>query len=178
MSVLVLDATVLSHFARTGNLDVLESLLAGHRCVMPAEVAWDLAGTIPDHPAVARAIDLHWVELDGLAEIMAFAKYKTEFGAGRSETMAKRLSLPVPRFTAESRSLMNVLRTPAPPVGTGLKLTARSGLSPTPSGQASSTRAWPSASSTTSPHPACGSQSMAQACSPGRTRKACFHRAH
>lgn len=85
MSVLVLDATVLSHFARTGNLDVLESLLAGHRCAMPAEVARELAGAIPDHPALARAIDLHWVEtveLDGLAEIMAFAKYKTEFGGG------------------------------------------------------------------------------------------------
>lgn len=85
MSVLIFDNTPLSHFARAGTLQALEHLTAGHRCVVPAEVARELIAGIPIHPAISTAINLPWleiVELNEIDEIVAFARYKAELGGG------------------------------------------------------------------------------------------------
>ncbi len=85
MSVLVLDNSVLSHFARAGQLAALRELVASHRCVTPAEVHRELIAGIDEHPALGRAASLDWVEVVDLIEVeevIAFARYKAEFGGG------------------------------------------------------------------------------------------------
>ena len=87
MKVLVLDNTVLSHFARARHLDALERLVAPFSCVTPAEVSKELVEGIAAHPALARAVHLGWVEVVELVEVpevIAFARYKAEFGGGPS----------------------------------------------------------------------------------------------
>ncbi len=79
------DNTVLSHFARAGQLDVLREISDGARRVMPAEVAVELVAGIREHPALAKVLDREWletVELVDVNEIVAFARYKAEFGGG------------------------------------------------------------------------------------------------
>jgi predicted nucleic acid-binding protein len=64
---------------------VLQNLTAAHRCVTPSEVSKELVAGIAEHPALAKAIDLDWVEiveLEDVREIVAFARYKAEFGGG------------------------------------------------------------------------------------------------
>ncbi len=85
MSVLVFDNTVLSHFARAGQLEALQHLAAAHRCVTPAEVMREVVAGLADHPALATAMNLPWVEIVELVEIqeiVAFARYKAELGGG------------------------------------------------------------------------------------------------
>lgn len=82
---LVFDNTPLSHFARAGRLAVLEALTAAYRCVTPAEVSREIVAGIPDHPALSKAANLDWmeiIELEETREIVAFARYKAEFGGG------------------------------------------------------------------------------------------------
>jgi predicted nucleic acid-binding protein len=82
---LVFDNTPLSHFARAGALAVLESITAGFRCVTPAEVVQELIAGVPQHPALAAAVSLPWIEiaeLSEITEIVAFARYKAELGGG------------------------------------------------------------------------------------------------
>lgn len=86
MRVLVLDNTVLSHFARAGQLDALRSLVASFRCVTPAQVSKELVAGIAEHPALARAVHLEWVEVVEVVEVeevVAFARCKAEFGGGQ-----------------------------------------------------------------------------------------------
>lgn len=85
MSVLVFDNTPLSHFARAGALPALDSLTAGHRRVVPAEVVGELIAGIALHPAISAAVNLPWLEIVELAqieEVIAFARYKAELGGG------------------------------------------------------------------------------------------------
>jgi predicted nucleic acid-binding protein len=85
VNTLVFDNTVLSHFARANQLGSMEKLTKGFRCVMPAEVSRELISGIGQHPALSRVVGAPWleiVELTGLAEIVAFARYKGEFGGG------------------------------------------------------------------------------------------------
>ena len=85
MSVLVFDNTVLSHFARAGQLTALQDLVVSHRCVTPAEVTKELVAGIVQHPALAKAVSLPWVEVVELIEVeevISFARYKAEFGGG------------------------------------------------------------------------------------------------
>lgn len=85
MSLLVFDSSVLSHFARAEQLAVLESVTAGHRRVTPEEVSRELVAGIAEHPSLAKAVGLAWVEIVELLdvqEIVAFARYKAEFGGG------------------------------------------------------------------------------------------------
>jgi predicted nucleic acid-binding protein len=86
VTALVLDSTPLSHFARAGVLPVLEIITAPFRRIVPAEVMQEIIRGVPDHPALAAAVNLPWitiVELGG-AEILAFARYKAELGGGIS----------------------------------------------------------------------------------------------
>lgn len=85
MTTLVFDNTPLSHFARAGAIPVLESITATFRRVAPAEVIRELIRGTPEHPALAAAISLPWievVELTEIEEIAAFARYKAELGGG------------------------------------------------------------------------------------------------
>lgn len=85
MTVLVFDNTPLSHFARAGALPVLESITAGYRCIAPAEVIQEIIAGISQHPALAGAVSLPWIEVAELSEIdeiVAFARYKGELGGG------------------------------------------------------------------------------------------------
>ncbi len=85
MSLLVVDNTPLSHFARAGSLSALQGLTAGHRCVAPAEVIKELMAGVTIHPAIGAAINLPWleiVELTEIPEVVAFARYKAELGGG------------------------------------------------------------------------------------------------
>lgn len=85
MNVLIFDNTVLSHFARAGQLDTLEQLVRGCRCITTSEVAREIVGGIREHPALAQVLDRDWieiVELDDVTEIVEFARYKGEFGGG------------------------------------------------------------------------------------------------
>ena len=54
--------------------------------MVPAEVTRELVAGIPEHPALARTVSLRWleiVELIEIDEVVAFARYKAEFGGGR-----------------------------------------------------------------------------------------------
>jgi predicted nucleic acid-binding protein len=85
VKVLVFDNTPLSHFARANSLGVLERLTSGFRRVAPAEVIRELIAGVPQHPSLSAAIGLPWleiVELDEVAEVVAFARYKAELGGG------------------------------------------------------------------------------------------------
>lgn len=82
---LVFDNTPLSHFARAGRLAELEALTLAYRCITPNEVVKELITGVPDHPALARAISTPWIEIVELtetSEVVAFARYKQEFGGG------------------------------------------------------------------------------------------------
>ncbi len=85
MTILVFDNTPLSHFARSGALPVLESITASFRRIAPAEVIRELIRGASQHPALAAAISLPWLEVAELTEIdeiVAFARYKAELGGG------------------------------------------------------------------------------------------------
>jgi predicted nucleic acid-binding protein len=85
VTTLVFDNTPLSHFARAGALPVLESLTASFRRITPSEVIRELIRGTSQHPALAAAISLPWIEIAELTdveEIVAFARYKAELGGG------------------------------------------------------------------------------------------------
>ena len=82
---LVFDTTALGHFARAGELDALQGIVGGYRCVVPAEVIAELVNGMTTYPALAPAVSVSWVEiveLTSVDELVAFAQYKTEFGGG------------------------------------------------------------------------------------------------
>jgi predicted nucleic acid-binding protein len=86
VSILILDNTPLSHFARAGALSVLESITATFQCVTPSEVVQELLLGIARYPALAAAVSLPWleiVELTAIEEVVAFAHYKAEMGGGK-----------------------------------------------------------------------------------------------
>jgi len=82
---LVFDNTPLSHFARAGALPALESLTAGFRRIVPAMVMQEVVRGVPSYPALATVVGLSWVEiveLNDTADVVAFARYKSELGGG------------------------------------------------------------------------------------------------
>lgn len=85
MTILVLDSTPLSHFARAGALPVLEDITSAFRRIVPAEVMQEIMRGIPRFPALAPVTNLPWleiVELTEIDEIIAFARYKAMLGGG------------------------------------------------------------------------------------------------
>ncbi|CAN5484912.1 hypothetical protein BH24ACT7_BH24ACT7_26380 [soil metagenome] len=85
MTALVFDTSVLSHFARAGQLDTLRNVTDGFRRVTPAEVMREVVAGISEHPGLASTVGVDWidvVELELVSELVAFARYKTEFGGG------------------------------------------------------------------------------------------------
>jgi hypothetical protein len=82
---LVFDTTALSHFARAGRMNELRMAVADDEPVLLAEVAAELARDIPGYPSLGNAAAGGWlkqVELEELAELAAFARYKGELGGG------------------------------------------------------------------------------------------------
>jgi predicted nucleic acid-binding protein len=85
VSNLVFDSTALSHFARAGRLDDLETITATDECVVPAEVLDELARGVAAYPALGTVASQGWlkaVQLEELGELVAFATYKAELGGG------------------------------------------------------------------------------------------------
>lgn len=84
MTSLVFDTTALSHFARAGRTDALQTAVAGDEAVLLAEVATELVRGIPGIPSLGSAAGdwLKQVELEDLPELAAFARYKGELGGG------------------------------------------------------------------------------------------------
>ena len=82
---LVFDNSPLSHFARAGRLDTLHRLTIAFSCATTIEVRVELVSGIRDYPDIADALSLPWLDVVALAtmaEITAFAGYKTELGGG------------------------------------------------------------------------------------------------
>lgn len=85
MTTLAFDTSVLSHFARAGHLEVLEGLVKSFRCVAPTAVVEELRAGVDEYAEIEDAVGLGWVEkvdIDELSTVVAFAKYKAEFGGG------------------------------------------------------------------------------------------------
>jgi predicted nucleic acid-binding protein len=83
VATLVFDTSPLSHFARAGRLDALRSVVAGHRCVVTAAVADELANAAR-HPEITGA-DWTWLEpvkVDSLALLGVFGAYARILGSG------------------------------------------------------------------------------------------------
>lgn len=86
MTRLVFDTTALSHFARADRTDELQIAVADDESILLTEVADELVRGIRDYPSLGSVTDGGWlkqVELEELAEIAAFARYKGELGGGR-----------------------------------------------------------------------------------------------
>lgn len=80
----IFDTVVLSHFTLADRLDVLGHLLLGQPCGTTAVVIHELRAGVPDHPALAAALDVDWIQifaLDQLDEVRAFARWTRRLGA-------------------------------------------------------------------------------------------------
>ena len=85
MTSIVFDTTALSHFARAGRIGELQIAVAGDEPILPAEVAAELVRGIPDYPSLGSITAGGWlkqVELQGIPELAAFARYKGELAGG------------------------------------------------------------------------------------------------
>ncbi len=134
MTTLVFDNTPLSHFARAGSLDALRQTIAGHRCVTLAEVMAELEIGVAHHPTLAAVIVADWletVELEGLPELIAFARYKTEFGGGPGQNDGESAVLAWVSVHGGT-AVMDEAWLSELPDATGSKCTARCGWWPTP----------------------------------------------
>jgi len=73
---LVLDNTILSHFARAGELETLRLLCDGYRVLVPVEV---------------HKVALSWataITLEEIAEVVAFAVYRRVLDGGEAAVLA------------------------------------------------------------------------------------------
>jgi len=83
--VAVLDASVLSPFARAGRLDDLRRLFPHARLVTTEAVRAELRQGVPSHPALEDALTAPWLEtepIDTPFEVLAaFARHHAAFGS-------------------------------------------------------------------------------------------------
>jgi len=88
---LVLDNTILSHFAREGELETLRLLCDGYRVLVPVEVHKELLDGIETYPSLANAVALSWataITLEEIAEVVAFAVYRRVLDGGEAAVLA------------------------------------------------------------------------------------------
>ncbi|MBS2962878.1 hypothetical protein KGA66_07480 [Actinocrinis puniceicyclus] len=92
-TVLVFDASPLTHFARAGELATLRALVADFECVTTRAVRGELGNGVSIHPETEGALHVGWlkeVRCDDLQELYLFGEYmRAERGSG---TEAKRSS--------------------------------------------------------------------------------------
>jgi predicted nucleic acid-binding protein len=87
-SVLVLDATCLSHFARAERLDVLRDLLVDKECWTTRVVLEEVRHGVTLHPALNEVLAADWfkiAQLDTLDEVSHFALWVTRIGSGERD---------------------------------------------------------------------------------------------
>ena len=97
MPTLILDTTVLSCFARSGNLEILRSLASEHTVVTTPSVIEELRRGSGDHPSLRDACALPWLEvvrLETIEELTLFGVYANRLVAGdrnhgEAEVLAK-----------------------------------------------------------------------------------------
>lgn len=90
MIAMALDTSVLSPFARTGRLDLLERVLAEYAVVTTPEVLGELRDGLDAHPELIHAIRLPWlgeVAIDHLGPI--FAAYANRLGITRDRNIGE-----------------------------------------------------------------------------------------
>ncbi len=88
---LVFDTTVLTHFARAGRLNVLESITEGFERLTPTEVFSEAQRGLAEHPAIGNLFAIRWitiVELDILETVRAVA-FKRELGGTEIEHLGE-----------------------------------------------------------------------------------------
>ena len=88
---LVLDNTILSHFARAGELETLRLLCAEYRVLVPVEVHKELLDGVATYPSLANAVALSWttaITLEEISEVVAFALYRRVLDAGEAAVLA------------------------------------------------------------------------------------------
>lgn len=82
---LLFDTTVLSHFARADRLDVLSDLVIAEQCGTTEVVKHELRQGADEHPALAEALDLSWLDiipLESAEALVSFAKWARRMGMG------------------------------------------------------------------------------------------------
>lgn len=82
---LIFDNTPLSHFARAGRLSTLKAIVSPYQCMIPVEVRTEILAGVAEMPDLADVLTADWlnpVELLGVRELAAFARYKTQLGGG------------------------------------------------------------------------------------------------
>jgi predicted nucleic acid-binding protein len=88
LSQLVFNTSPLSHFARAGELSILEDLTSDDECFVTKAVLEELERGSVAHPELAEIRRLEWltvVPVDSLAELQAFAEYSRRLGSGLRE---------------------------------------------------------------------------------------------
>lgn len=88
MGTLVFDAAPLSAFARAGRLELLDRLCGTDDRVTTPEVIAELRAGLDLYPALQHAIDLSWLRVEPLAELVElrlFAVYAARFGSGERD---------------------------------------------------------------------------------------------
>lgn len=96
VTVLVLDASPLNHFARADELEALQKLLERFECVTTKAVLAELRRGTADHAELRNVLDAQWlrtVSCDDLEELYAFGQYMNRLGnldrnAGEASVLA------------------------------------------------------------------------------------------
>jgi predicted nucleic acid-binding protein len=86
MITLAFDTTVLSGFARSGDLDVLERITSQHRRVATRAVVDELEQGVLQYPELREAIDAEWlghVRADTLRELLVFGECSRRLGTAQ-----------------------------------------------------------------------------------------------
>jgi predicted nucleic acid-binding protein len=107
VTLLVIDNSCLSHFARAGRLDLLKRITDGYDRSTTEEVMVEVLDGIADHPALGQLIGVQWfsiVELD-LGETVRAAQIKAELGGDLTRDLGECAVLAV----AEARRGIAVL---------------------------------------------------------------------
>ena len=71
---------------------MLEAIVYPYQCVTPVEVQDEILAGVTAIPELASVLKVQWlepVELSGVYELAAFARYKTQLGGGSKENMGE-----------------------------------------------------------------------------------------
>lgn len=85
---LVLNASPLNCFARSGALPLLDRVTTGHRRIVPQAVLDELRAGEGEYPLLADIRNVEWLEVvpvDSLDELRAFVSYTRRLGSGKRD---------------------------------------------------------------------------------------------
>jgi Predicted nucleic acid-binding protein, contains PIN domain len=82
---LVFDSSPLNYFARSGQLEVLEKLVGGRRCVITQAVEEELLRGVARHSRLHQVLSEPWLDVDremSLGQLVLFSEYHSSLGGG------------------------------------------------------------------------------------------------